>query len=73
MCDKCIDPRRVLKDDISVMYQFFAPAVGHMSVEILLRLRGNGLHLLLQVRVVFGLIACGIVSVLISMPPISGV
>jgi len=54
------------------MYQFFAPAVGHMIVECVLRLRGDVLHLPLQVRVVLGLITCGLISMLISMPPISG-
>ena len=30
---------------ISVVYQFIAPTVGHMSVEYVLGLRGDGLHL----------------------------
>jgi len=58
MCDKCVDPRRVFKDDNFVVYQFFALAVCHMSVECVLRLRGDGLHLPLQVPVVLGLITC---------------
>jgi len=38
---------------ISVVYQFIAPTVGHMSVEYVLRLGGDGLHLPLQVCVMF--------------------
>ena len=50
---------------ISVVYQFFAPFVGQIYVEFLLLLRGDGLHLPLQVHVVLGLITCGLVSMLI--------
>jgi len=71
-CDKCAFPRRVYKDDKSVMYQFYAPAVGHPSVERVLRFVNLGLHLPLQVCVVLGLITCGLVSMLISVPSISG-
>ena len=39
-------------DDISVMYELLVPAVGHLSVECVLRLTGVGLHLPLQVCVV---------------------
>jgi len=38
---------------ISVVYQFIAPTVGHLSVEYVLWCRGGGLHLPLQVRVMF--------------------
>jgi len=57
---------------ISVVYQSFAPAVGHLSVECLLLLRGDGLHLPFQVRVVLGLITSGFLSMLISVPLING-
>jgi hypothetical protein len=57
---------------ISVVYQFIAPTVGLLSVEYVLRLRGDGLHLPPQVRVMLGLITCGLVSTLLSVPSISG-
>jgi len=38
---------------ISVVYQFIARAVGHLSVEYVLWCRGGGLHLPLHVRVMF--------------------
>jgi len=57
---------------ISVVYQFIARAVGHLSAEYVLRLGGDGLHLPLQVRVMLGLITCGLVGILISVPSICG-
>ena len=44
------------KDDNSVVFYFFAPAVVHMSVEYVLGLRDLGLHLPSQIRVMLGLI-----------------
>ena len=69
-CEICVDPRRVFKNDISVMYQLFAPAVGHRIVECVLLLRALGLYLPLQVSVVLGLITGGLVSVPICVPSI---
>jgi len=71
-CDKCVDSRRGFKDDISVICQLFAPAVAHMSVECVLRLMGDELHLPLQVRAVLGLITCGLESLLISVSSVGG-
>jgi len=57
---------------ISVVYPSFAPPVVHLSVGSLLRLMGDRLHLPFQVRVVLGLITCGILSMLISVPSVGG-
>jgi len=54
-------------DDISVMFQLFEPAVGHLSVECVLRVRCFGLYLPLQLRVVRGLILCGNIIVPITL------
>jgi hypothetical protein len=50
------------------MSEMFAPAVGCLNVECMLLVRCIGLHLPPQLRVVFGLIMCGFVNVLISLP-----
>jgi hypothetical protein len=69
-CDKYVDCRRVFMDDISLTSMLFLPAVGHLSVDCVLRLSGGGLHLPLQVRDLLELITCGRVSVPTCVPSI---
>ena len=38
-CEKCVDPRKVFRDDISVMSELFAQALGLLIVECVLRIR----------------------------------
>jgi len=51
---------------------YSSPSVGHMSVECVLRLMGDGLHLPIEVCVGLGPITCGLVSVIISVPSLGG-
>jgi hypothetical protein len=44
---------------IPLISEMFAPALDHLSVECVLRIRYVGLHMLLQIRVMLGLIMCG--------------
>jgi hypothetical protein len=67
-CEKCVDHRRDFRNDISVMSKLFAPAVGHLIVECVLRLSGVVWHLSLQVNVVLGADYVWTVSVAICMP-----